>query len=505
MTSIPSEADLFLRAPDGKVHRVELCNEHAIIHVFSLEQAHGQWLVYTNNKTKRLTGIGRSLRLENIGGTLLFNVEMTDTGEEFLVIRHILGITVICIQFSPAKCTVENYHKYLESYTHLIAVPASAERSIAGGAAVEGREPTYHEKTFRFIKKIVRIMDAANLVKSDLSKHVRGRGGESGIDAQETLRAWKIRPDWYKASKSLPAIAKKSDSALLLGDVLITPLRAVRKEAIGSNLFTGAASIALGNLARLIGNGGVGGLVASMLSATSNRIYALDTPTPMSEADAWTYLESKNHPPRSESFARLLLQIRADYYDEVAHLPSFGATGPFLLTAPELIFQEFVTAKCLVALGLPRARVVDALTEARSPKGCTFANFVAWADTSLHSLAGWRDQTNKPAGYEPDLIIVDNLRKRTLLLDAKFRRDSTGLLPSSGIKDIQAYMHEYELPRAVLAVPIVQDEPISESIEARGFMVFGFGISPGIDELDLRLLAHELDGSWNDKLVTKGT
>jgi hypothetical protein len=137
------------------------------------------------------------------------------------------------------------------------------------------------------------------------------------------------------------------------------------------------------------------------------------------------------------------------------------------------------------------------MRDVRTESGCRINDYTVWSDTSRHRLAGWRDNTAKPAAYEPDLIISDDNNQRTILLDAKFRRDPIGLLPSSGIKDIQAYMHEYGLSKAVIAVPSGNDDPPSETIEANGFAVHGLGVTPEICRASIEGLVTELEKAWN--------
>jgi hypothetical protein len=487
MRDMASASEFCLRSPNNKVHRVPFHLEHYIVRVSSLEQSNGQWLVYTNADKARLAGVCHGRRMEVVGGTLIFNLDMTDTGEEFIILKHDRGVLVVCVQLSPNKCTIESYHDYLESYRNLLSSPVPGERSVSGDETLSGRVPTGDEASFRYVRRAVEISESAALIKDDLAKHARGPGGASGIDAQETLKVWKAQPDWYSAFPTRQAEAGRHSSTLVINGTFVTPLRAVRKESVGSNLFTGAASVALSYLAGAIGGGAAGSLVASLLAGASKQLRMIDQPTTMSLSEAWAYLQRQTHPNRSAEFARLLMSFRAN---------------PFSIKAPELVFQEFVTAKCLVALGLSPDDLLKGMRDVRTQSGCSFNGLTAWADTPFHRLVGWRDQTAKPSGYQPDLIVLDLSRGRTLLLDAKFRRDPTGLLPASGVKDIQAYMHEYELPKAILAVPATSDDPTSESVEGMDFTVFGIAVTPQIDCSGLQLLSTQLEKAWNNHIST---
>lgn len=478
MTSVRAQ-DLLLRAPSNRVHRIPAGEEFVMVSALTADQVCGQWLVYSDTPKTKFSGVFRSSRMESVTGALLFSVEMKDTGEEYAVILREMGVTVICIQLSPPKCPISTYHRYLNSYCRILGMPAPGDRSVAGDESPDGRAPSPEEFTFRFIRSAVRVVNAAGLVKAELSRHARGRGGESGIDAFATLQAWKARADWYAL-----APGTEDEFTLTIGAQKIRPLRAVRRESLGTNLFTGAASTALFSLALAISRGPLGGMAAVLLNSAGRRLRALDAGTTMTEPEAWVYLETARLPPRSSILARKLVEFRQSLTQIFPHAPRHSGKMPFLLAPPELIFQDFVTAKCLLALGLPHTMLAEGIKDSHTPAGCRFGSLIAWADTPFHELQGWRDGTGKPAGYEPDLVVVDTHMRRTILLDAKFRRDTTGLLPASGIKDMQAYMHEYELSNAVVAVPSISGDPLAEDVSAKGFRVRGIAFSPEIEEAE---------------------
>lgn len=496
MRAIASQ-DLLVRAPNNRVHRLPVDEKFVVIQASSSAHVHGQWLVYSEPPRRRMAGVYRATRMEGVAGALVFSVDMTDTGEEFAVILHDRGVTVLCIQLSPPKCPIGVYHEYLQSYCRILGVPGPGERSVAGDEAEDGRLPRPEEFAFRFIGRALGVVSCARLIRPDVSKHERGRGGETGVDARKTLEAWKSRPEWYSASCPPDGM-----ETLRVGSFAVRALRAVPRTSCGTNMFTGAASLALHSLANRVAHGAVGGMAAVLLEGAAKRVRALDCPTPLTLSEAWNYIECGPFPPRSQELAASLLEFRRSLLEISKHVPSPCGKAPFLLSPPELIFQAFVTAKCLLALGLSRQHLSKGIRAAHTAAGCRFGNMVAWADTSDHRLQGWRDSTAKPSGYEPDMVVIDTQLNRTLLLDAKFRRDETGLLPASGIKDMQAYMHEYELPTAVVAVPYAPGDGSSEDVSAKGFTVRGLAFSPDIGDGDIAQVSSELANSWNDKLVT---
>ncbi|MEO5345825.1 MAG: hypothetical protein H7834_05535 [Magnetococcus sp. YQC-9] len=497
MTAAASH-DLLLRAPNNKLHRVSAGQEFVVVQASSVDQVCGQWLVYSDSPRTRFAGAFRTSRMESVTGALLFNVEMSDTGEEFAVLLRDSGVTVLCIQLSPPKCPIYIYHQYLNSYCRLLGIPDPGLCSVAGGEIDLGRVPRPEEFAFRFINRAVTLVRHSGFVKADVSRHERGWGGESGIDALNTLRAWKANPDWYEPTSVASA------GTLNLESHVVRPLRAIRRESQGTNMYTGAASTALFSLASTVSRGPVGGMAGVLLAGAARRLRTMDIPTQMTISEAWSYLESGTHPPRSLALSRLALEFRDSVKRMTLHGPMPGGTIPFLLAPPELVFQEFVIAKCLLALGLPLDRLSEAMRHSHTAEGCRFGDLIAWVDTSEHILRGWRDGTAKPADYQPDLVIVDTKKRRTILLDAKFRRDASGLLPASGVKDMQAYMHEFELPKAIIAVPATEGDTISEDVSARGFTIKGIALSPDVHSQDFALLAEQIEMMWNDNLALKG-
>ena len=501
MITINTSCQLCLRSPSHALHKIKLPEDYIVLRFNSAEQVRGQWLASVDSPSKRLVGVSSAAKMDRLGETLIFDIKMTDTGEEFVVFRHVLGVSIVCIQLSPPKCSVEQYHQYITSYSKILFPPSLGERSVAGASAVNiGREPSYSEASFRLIKRAALLAEKVKIARQEISKHPRRSGGESSIDASETLSAWKTHQRWYKSFER-SSLLSPGPGAIYLANHIVLPLKAVRKQSNAFNLFTGAAIQAISSISRAIGGGSVGGIVASLLLPASRYLQRGDVPVQMTDAYAWTYLERFTHPDKSAELAQSLLEFRRSILRTDGHLAIIDGCTPFLLAPPEIVFQTFVTSKALLALGMPIDRLADALKMSRTSMGFTFNNFTVWADTAQHRLSGWRDRTSKPAAYEPDLVIVDNSECKVILMDAKFRRDPDGLLPSSGIKDMQAYMHEYGVGTAVIAVPSSANDVSSEVVQANGFAVRGIGVTPDISETSLSELLVELNQSWNHWVI----
>lgn len=489
---------IILRAPNNRLHEVSMRDDFSLISCASAEEVLGQWIIYTDYPYARLTGVHRSKRMEAVSGALVFKLEMTDTGDEFIIVTHNFGLSVLCIQLSPLKCPVELFHNYLNNYNEILNVPESGARSIAGAAASDGRKPTGTERSYRFIMQIVNIHKSAELIKSDLNKHERGLGGASSIDAKKTVSAWKRHPSWYKGPTK-----SEIPQSINIGNNLVVPLKTVPRSSIGSNFFTGAVTAVLRDLARRLAYGTVGSMSSLVLAKTERRIAAFDEASDMSVKEALNYLKTNKFPNRSQAFAENILTLKADVESDYLHGPTLNGKVPFFLAPPELIFQTFAVSKCLVAIGFPRSELTTGLARARTSAGWAFGDLIAWVDTPKHMLKGWRDRTSKPSNYEPDLIVINKNSQTTLLIDAKFRRDDDGFLPASGIKDIQSYMHEFRLEKAVLLVPTEDDDAGSSSIECDGFEIWGFGIPPSISKADMNDFSAKLRSGWNDSFSQK--
>ncbi len=118
------------------------------------------------------------------------------------------------------------------------------------------------------------------------------------------------------------------------------------------------------------------------------------------------------------------------------------------------VFEKSVFACCAKAFQFTHQEVI-------SSKGLIRRSGVAVADTNLKagmdcledSLTSWRKHSSQPSGFHPDTYVL--LGDKPVVIDAKFRmpKSTEQLAEAGGLKDVQAYMHDFSLRSAVVVVP----------------------------------------------------
>lgn len=80
-------------------------------------------------------------------------------------------------------------------------------------------------------------------------------------------------------------------------------------------------------------------------------------------------------------------------------------------------------------------------------------------DKFFELTAGWRSTSVQPSSYRPDIVVIfeENL---PIILDAKFAISWSDQLPlpAGPMKEIQAYLDEFDLPGAILIIPKVANQ-----------------------------------------------
>lgn len=453
----------------------------------------GQWLIDLSALgDSRNVGIHNAERMEQFGSSMLFNCGLSDVGEEFVTILHRGGILLLRLQLSPSKCPLGTYYKYVESYARLLGFPqARIAASVAGTSSIEGRQPNVDEAAFALVSQATSLLHLARRARKDIPQHDRDQRIKAGIDAARTLAAWKRQPDWYRAdSESL-------DLGVKIGKVGIQPLRTVPPESPGGNLFLGAVTQAISALLRTIPRSPIGTIVSHLLGLALSYTKRLDILANVTSKEAWEYLGKARLPRDSDLLARQLHKLRRDLNAPELVFPTPAGTMPYYLAAPSLIFQAFSVSECLVSLGLPAEELPDAFEKARTREGYSFQDFTVWSDSSSHGLDGWRDGSSSPSNYAPDLIVRNNISGGVLLIDAKFRHsDISGRIASqSSIKDIQAYMQEYELSKSVILAPRGEGDEDFEDLSGSKYHVRCISLPPRSgfrSEVDLSSLLHDM-------------
>lgn len=132
------------------------------------------------------------------------------------------------------------------------------------------------------------------------------------------------------------------------------------------------------------------------------------------------------------------------------------------------VFERSVFACCAKAFGFTHEEVI-------SCDGVLKKQGLTVADTNLkvgmneleQKLTSWRKDSIQPSEYHPDTyVLVDD---KPVIIDAKFRMPESIALVTEpgGIKDVQAYMHDFSVKSALIVVPLLLAAPniFSDGIE----------------------------------------
>lgn len=120
------------------------------------------------------------------------------------------------------------------------------------------------------------------------------------------------------------------------------------------------------------------------------------------------------------------------------------------------VFETAVFVSCASAFGFSDNEILGCRNGVLERPGITVADANTKQGRKVFetSLRGWRESSSQPASYRPDTFIILN-GSRPILIDAKFRIGSSFdmLAHPDGIKDVQAYLDDFDLNGAVVVVP----------------------------------------------------
>lgn len=130
------------------------------------------------------------------------------------------------------------------------------------------------------------------------------------------------------------------------------------------------------------------------------------------------------------------------------------------------VFQISVFASCAKALGFSNEDLKSSNGLLNIP-GLQIANTntSAGRDYFKNHINSWRSTSLQPSEYRPDVFI--NFNGKPVIIDAKFRMPNSVWLigEPNGIKDVQAYMNDFDVDAAIIIVPKILNQ---SSINADG-------------------------------------
>lgn len=484
-------SNLSIRGPSSRAWNIDITDKIFKINLTRPSEVTGSWFI--KSSLESLMGVYRNARIEKFGSNLIFNSLMSDVGEEYILILTSNNFILINIRLSPNKCSLDTYHQYVESYILIFSAPKIGARSVSGALNSDGRTPNPEEFAYSIIDLVYQCVLSVKDIRKELAKHPKTTGGLTGVDAQLTLASWKSNSSWYHIVDS------PTTHSINLSGLNIIPIKIEHRSAIDSNLFISAVVVVLNYLIKRIPRTPLGSLSSYLLNISKNRLSKLDIIVKIDDKTAWSILLSGSHAKYSQVLAENLIRLKNLLLTPELILPSIEGSMPYYLMPPELIFQSYAIAQVLISLGASPEAISSALTDLKKSAGFQFGKYTAWSDTDLHHLNGWRDLTSNPSGYKPDLIILNDLTGEILLIDAKFRHsDEYGKISSqSSIRDIQAYMQEYQLLKSIIISPFVEGDPYSETISGFSYSIRGIALPPNNTSQLHPNLNASLNDMWN--------
>jgi hypothetical protein len=140
------------------------------------------------------------------------------------------------------------------------------------------------------------------------------------------------------------------------------------------------------------------------------------------------------------------------------------------------IYEAFCAVTIARAAGVPQ--VGSALRPYLSRPSFRSERYDFYYDTEppTPEFRNWRKKSSRPAEMRPDLTLVDREARTGIFVDAKYRLEGSGRLPSSAIHDCQVYLQSFGRKHIAICYPAPRPQ-ISE-IAADGFRILEIGLGP---------------------------
>lgn len=486
-----------IRGPSGRLYEVPDQVAITTIRCENPSDAAGQWMIHSGSV---LFAIRNGRGLDRLGDTLVFTSTLDEAGEEFIAVLERHRLCVVRLQLSTTKLSLPNYYEYLRRYRQLFGAVPPGPMTVAGTQSTDAasRLCIDSEYAFHIVGLAHDVLRACQEAKRDVSRHPRGRMGATGIDALATLRAWRESPSWYVKA----TCGQKRAISCGRGNYVV-PLRAMPRISVGGNLFTASMASRIGQVIDKLPRTSGGLLASTLLHSAKSCMESADQTAMVNPAAVRTLLARPDLLPQRSALAVACLRKLEDASDAMWRIiASESAASPHMLPDTEIVFQRVAIAIILVALGVSASACDSALKEASMPSGLEIAGgFRAWYDTSSHGLNGWRQSSVLPSNYRPDLVVQRPVNNGWMLVDAKLRRGSSErpLLSQSAIKDMQAYMQEYGLRKALILAPSHDGKLwLKADLKGEGYHIRAIGV-PAIEASywDRQPVSEFLEDMWN--------
>jgi hypothetical protein len=272
------------------------------------------------------------------------------------------------------------------------------------------------------------------------------------------------------------------------------------RSAEGGNLVLSALINRLQRVMSWVPNGAEGSLAYSLVGIAVSRLRGLDIlDASVDDARASVILGRSDLP----SCAARIATIARDLEDLLSSLrltSSLNGEHRMSIADATRVFQEVAVSSVLLGLGCPLELLRKDKERLKLREGLVFHGIRAWADTADHGSRGWRDDLHLPSGYRPDLLMHREEDGAVLLADAKLRAGETdeGLLPASGVRDLQAYMQEYGLSKSVMLVPSREGAIYrQEEVRSGEFVIRAIAMPPVVPVKTCSGLIGALSEMWN--------
>lgn len=152
-----------------------------------------------------------------------------------------------------------------------------------------------------------------------------------------------------------------------------------------------------------------------------------------------------------------LRDIQAEYVAEISGTENYADSVRVNVKDVWEIYQTFVAHVVGNSLGLTYYSA-DMDLRKRSPNGWSMASddWYLYFDTVIPSevLLSWRDDTKRPSNLRPDIVLVGIKSGEVVLLDAKFKTDSSrAKATQEDLFEMQGYLNGYSTNRGGILFP----------------------------------------------------